>query len=390
MSFLRPEVAALRNNGITAVALPRINDPKVIPLWFGEGDIVTPEFIRAGAREALDSGQTFYNHTRGRINLREAIKRYLDRVYDIDLDIERITVPGSTMLGINIASLMALGRGDHGLVVSPAWPNIESCFQSTGAEVDHGRQRQVDGAWQLVLDDLLNAVKPNTRCIFVNSPCNPTGWVMREPDQRRLLEFCRERNILLIADEVYHRTVFDEPVAPSFLNIAEPEDPVIVVSGFSKAYAMTGWRIGWVVAPASIGEQWAAMSECFNTGATSFAQFGAIEALDHGDEFVQTLVEQYAGGRDIVMEMLGDHPRIEMLRPEGAFYAFPRVRGIESSLEFARGVLEEEDVGLAPGYTFGPGNEQHFRICYALSHDRLREALGRLVNYIDRLPPTND
>jgi aspartate aminotransferase len=390
MSFVRPEIAALRNNGITSTALPRINDPKVIPLWFGEGDIPTPDFIREATKKALDEGKTFYNHTRGRIHLREAVKDYLDRTYDFDIDLERITVPGSTMLGLNIACQMALTQGDHGLIVSPAWPNIETCFAITGAEVEHVRQRQVDGQWALVLDDLFERVRPNTRAIFVNSPCNPTGWVMREPEQRRLLEFCRERQILLIADEVYHRTVFDETVAPSFLQIAEPEDPLIVVSGFSKAWAMTGWRVGWVVAPASLGEQWAALSECFNTGATSFVQFGAAVALEKGDDFVKQLVAQYAGGRDLVLEMLGDHPRIEMLRPEGAFYAFPRVRGIKSSLDFVQGVLDEEDVGLAPGSTFGPGNEQHFRLCYALTHDRLKEALKRIVNYIDRLPPTNE
>ena len=386
MRGIRDEVAALRNNGITGVSNTRINDPEVIPLWFGEGDLPTPDFIRDACVDALKRGETFYNHNRGREDLRDAIKAYLDRLYGIDINPDRVTVPGSTMMGITISAQMALGRGDHGLIVSPAWPNIELAFRITGADFEHVRQRQENGRWRLDLDDLFEAIQPNTRAIFVNSPCNPSGWVMRPEEQMQLLELCRERNILLIADEVYHRTIFDAPVAPSFLTIAKDDDPVVVVSGFSKAWAMTGWRVGWVVAPAYAAEQLGVMSECFNTGAASFVQIGALTALEEGEQWVQTLTQQYKTGREMTLEILGDHPRIEISRPEGAFYAFPRVRGIESSLEFVKGVLAEENVGLAPGYTFGPGNEEHFRLCYAQSHERLREALHRVVHYIDRLP----
>ena len=386
MRGIRDEVAALRNNGITGVSNTHINDPDVIPLWFGEGDLPTPDFIRDACVDALQRGETFYNHNRGRADLRDAIKAYLERLYGIDINPDRVTVPGSTMMGITISAQMALGRGDHGLIVSPAWPNIELAFQITGADFKHVRQRQENGRWRLELDDLFEATQPNTRAIFVNSPCNPSGWVMRPEEQMQLLEFCRERNILLIADEVYHRTVFDAPVAPSFLTIAKDDDPVVVVSGFSKAWAMTGWRVGWVVAPAFAAEQLGVMSECFNTGAASFVQIGALTALDEGEQWVKTLTQQYQTGREMTLEILGDHPRIEISRPEGAFYAFPRVRGIASSLEFVKGVLAEENVGLAPGYTFGPGNEEHFRLCYAQSHERLREALHRVVRYIDRLP----
>ena len=386
MSVLRPEIASLRNNGITGVALPRMTDPEMIPLWFGEGDIPTPDFVRETAKQALDDAVTFYSHTRGRAELRETIKNYLDGLYGIDVDVERVTVPGSTMLGITIAAQMAMTTGSHGLIVSPAWPNIEAVFQITGADYEHVRQQQVNGRWQLVLDDLYAAVRPNTRAIFVNSPCNPTGWVMPQDEQRQLLEFCRDREIMLIADEVYHRTVFDQLAAPSFLEIAEPEDPVVVISGFSKAWAMTGWRIGWVVAPASWGEQWAAMAECFNTGTPPFIQLAAMAALEQGEPFVNQLLQQYAGGRDLVMDALGNHPRVEILRPEGAFYAFPRIRGVTDSMAFAQQLADETKVGLAPGYTFGPGNDEHVRLCFALSHDRLQDALDRIVGFINRMP----
>lgn len=384
MNLLREEIETLQQNGITRVALPRIGDPSVIPLWFGEGDAVTADFIREAAKQAIDDGYTFYCHTRGRQDLREAVKRYLDRLYGLDIDPDRISVPGSSMLGITISAQMVLTTGHHALVVGPVWPNIDNAYRVTGAEVGFVRQRASDHGWAIDVSDIIDAVKPNTRSIFVNSPCNPTGWVMKPDDQRALLAFCRERGILLIADEVYHRCVFDGEAAPSFLSIARDDDPVVVVSGFSKAWAMTGWRVGWVVAPSRWATRWAILSECFNTGAATFTQFGAIAALEKGEKVVAELRDQYRKGRDIVMDVLSPHPLIELLEPEGAFYAFPRVKGMKSSLAFAQGVLEEENVGIAPGYTFGPGNDEYFRLCFAQSHDRLREGLKRILRYIDR------
>ena len=382
--MLRHEFETLEQNGITGVALPRISDPAVIPLWFGEGDAVTPDFIREAAKRALDDGLTFYDHPAGRADLRAAIKTYLDRLYGIGLATSRITVPGSTMLGIFMAARMTLGAGDHGIIVCPAWPNIDRSFQMTGGAFDFVRQRLEPGGWGLDLEDLFAAVRPATKAVFVNSPSNPTGWVMSREEQVRLLDFCRERRIVIIADEVYHRNVFDGEVAPSFLSIAAPDDPVIVINGFSKAFAMTGWRLGWMVVPAGYEEQMDAYSECCNTGAPNFIQSAGIAALAEGDSFVREMREHYRAGRRSVMEILAPHPRIELSEPEGAFYAFPRVRGLRESLDFAQGLLAEEDVGVAPGFTFGPGNEDHFRLCFAKSHERLETALRRIVRYLDR------
>ena len=384
MGMLRADIEALEQNGITGIALTRLGDPHVIALWFGEGDLVTAEFIRDAAKQALDDGHTFYSNPRGRPELRAAIQHYLGRLYDVDVDVERITVPGSSMLAITMAAQMTLSQGDHGLIVTPHWPNIDRAFQVTGASYSTVRQRWSKTGWTLALDDLRAAVRPNTRALFLNSPCNPTGWVMPRAAQEELLAWCRERGIVIIADEVYHRTVFDGEVAPSFLQVAADDDPVIVVNGFSKAFAMTGWRLGWMVTPRPYATQMAVLSECFNTGAPSFIQRAGVAALQQGDEVVARLRAQYRAGRDAVMEILGAHPRIELATPEGAFYAFPRIAGLRSSLAFAAGVLAEENVGLAPGYTFGPANDEHFRLCFAQSPARLREALQRIVRYIDR------
>lgn len=383
-SPFRKEMLELEQNGITRLAFPRIDDPSVIALWFGEGDVATPGFIRDAAIAALNEGETFYTHTRGRPELRSAIQAYLLRLYDVDIDDSRITVPGASMSAITIAAQTALSAGDHALIIGPAWPNIGLTYRMTGAQVTEVQQTLGDGGWGLDMDRVRDALRPNTRSIFVNSPCNPTGWIMPVSQQQELLELCRERQILLIADEVYHRTVFESDCAPSFLSLINPDDPVVVVNGFSKAWAMTGWRVGWLVAPAGYEDQWTTLSEFFNTGATVFAQLGAVAALEQGEAFIGELQAQYRTGRDLVMDALSSHPAITLKEPEGAFYAFPRVAGVTDSMAFVQGVLDEEDVGLAPGYAFGPGNDSCFRLCFAQSLDRLEEGLGRIVRYLDK------
>ena len=384
MTPFRDEIERLEQNGITKVAFKRMDDPAVIPLWFGEGDVPTPAFIREAAKQALDDGQTFYSHTRGRPELRAALKRYLDDLYGIELDERRITVPGAAMLGVTIAAQMALTTGDHGLIVGPVWPNIDAVFRVTGADVGYVRQRLTDNGWQLTADEIIEAVTPATRAIFVNSPCNPTGWVMSAQEQATLLAFARERGVLVIADEVYHRTVFDGAHAPSFLECAQEDDPLVVVNGFSKAWAMTGWRIGWVVTPLRHEIQWTALSECFNTTTNVFAQLGAVAALEQGEAFVAEQQAQFKQSRDLVDAAFSGHPLIDYVSPAGAFYAFPRVPGCKDSFALAEAILAEEDVGVAPGYTFGPGNDAHFRICFAQSPERLEAGLARIVRFIER------
>lgn len=384
MKAVRPDIAALRQNGITRLGFSRLGDPAVIPLWFGEGDLVTPDFIRQAAQSALDEGHTFYVHTRGIEPLRDAIRTYLGDRYGVDLDPQRVSVPGSAMMGITIAAQMALNKGDDALIVSPHWPNIEATYRVTGANIVTVRQRQTQNGWELTAREIIDSVTPATRSIFVNSPCNPTGWVMSRADQEALLAFCRDRGILLIADEVYHRHVYEGDVAPSFVEIARDDDPVVIVNGFSKAWAMTGWRVGWVVAPSEQATHWAIMSECFNTGAAVFAQHACIVALQQGEEFVSRLQKQYAEASQLVRRAFSDHPMIDLSPPRGGFYAFPKVKGVEDSFSFAERLLAEEDVGVAPGYTFGPANEGHFRICFAMSHPRLEQGLARIVRFIDR------
>ena len=171
---VRPEVVLLEQNDITAVAFSRIGDPSVIPLWFGEGDETTPAYIREAAKTALDDGETFYVPTRGRPDLREAIRDYLEKLYDIRLGPDRISVPGASMMGVTIAANMALQQGDDAVIVSPHWPNIEMTCRVAGANIITVRQRESSEGWSLSANEIIDACKARTRCIFINSPCNLT------------------------------------------------------------------------------------------------------------------------------------------------------------------------------------------------------------------------
>jgi aspartate/methionine/tyrosine aminotransferase len=385
MQPIRDEIAGLELSGIGKIAAGAMHDPEVIPLWFGESDLVTAPFIRVAAKRALDEGRTFYNYPRGILPLREALQRYLARIYGIDLHPDRITVPGSTMLTVVCALQCLAARGDEVILIGPYWPNVRNVCTMMGAQHVDVRLAESGGHWHLDLDAVAAAVTPRTKAVYVNSPSNPTGWVMSRSEQEGLLALCRCQALGLIADEVYHRNVLAGPdPAPSFLALAGPDEPVFVLNGFSKAWAMTGWRLGWMVHPASLVEPMAVLAECNSTGPTVFAQYGGIAALEDGEAFLAEFNARCRRNRDLVMATLGRHRRVRLLEPEGAFYAFPRIDGVSDSLAFARQVLVEAKVGIAAGYTFGPGNDDHVRLCFAIGTERLAEALRRIADVLNR------
>lgn len=386
LSPIRPSIEALEPSGIGKVAHGALGDPEVIPLWFGESDLATPAFVGEAAKRALDEGKTFYGFTRGHLPLRESLKAYLDGLYGTDLDHERISAPGSTMLTVMLACQCLVEPGDEVVLVSPYWPNVRTVVEVLGGRAVDVRLTEGPGRWHLDLDAVRAACGPRTKAVYVNTPSNPTGWVMRADEQRELLDFCRRRGLALLADEVYHRNVFDVPdPAPSFLTLADPEEPVFVLNGFSKAWAMTGWRLGWMVHPKRLVVPITVLAEVSNTGPTAFVQYGGIAALREGEGFVAEFNARCRRNRDLVMEVLGTHPRVNLLRPEGAFYAFPRIEGCSDSLALARRILAEAKVGTAAGYTFGEGNDGHLRLCFAISTARMEEALGRVVGVLGRM-----
>lgn len=386
MGAIRETIERLELSGISKVAMGALGDPEVIPLWFGESDIVTPAFIRDAAKAALDRGETFYSFSRGTQPLRDAIKVYLDRLYGIDLAPERVIVPGSTMLSVVIACECLLEKGDEIILIGPYWPNIRAAAQIMGASHVDVRLAAGEARFELDIAAIEAAITQRTKAVYVNSPSNPTGWIMREDEGKALLDLCRRHGLGLIADEVYHRNVFaGRDPAFSFLEIAGVDEPVFVLNGFSKAWAMTGWRLGWMITPRHLAEPMMVLSECNATGATVFAQAGGVAALEEGEGFIASFVERTRKNRDLVMEIIASHPKVGLPLPEGAFYAFPRIEGLTDSLAFTKAALARHKVGIAAGYTFGAGNESHIRICFAIESERLRTALLRLRSLIDEL-----
>jgi len=383
MTAIRSNILGLERNGIGEVSFLGLGRKDIIPLWFGEGDVVTPPFIREAAKRALDEGKTFYTFTRGITELRAAIATWASRQSGREIEVDRVTVPGAAMMGAQIALQCVCETGDNVLIISPMWPNIFQAVIGSGAVP---RFVRLDGGangepWTLDLQRLFDSADARTKAIFFASPSNPTGWIMSEREQRAILEFARKRGIAIISDEVYTPIVYDTP-APSFGAIAEPEDEVFIVNSFSKAWAMTGWRVGWLIHPRRLATQMAELSAYNNTGATVFAQYGALEAITKGDEFIKWQVERCRTGLSIVEKAIAGNNRMSWSKPAGAFYAFIAVEGMTDSIAFAKRLLEEAKVGVAPGIAFGPKtdreNDRFIRVCFFQAPDRLSQAMERI------------
>jgi aspartate/methionine/tyrosine aminotransferase len=381
---LRRAIAELESSKIAEVWQLGFSRDDTIGLWVGEGDLPTPDFICDAAAAALKAGHTFYTHKRGLPELRQAIAEYLRGLYARPVGAERITVTQSGMNGILMAMEMLVDAGDNVVCVSPVWPNIYSAIKIMGGEVRCvPLDSRPDGGFSLDFDRLLGEVDRRTRAIFVASPGNPSGWVMAAEQQRALLTFCRERQIWIVSDEVYGRFVYDRPVddrptAPSYLDLIEPEDQVLVINSFSKSWAMTGWRLGWVTHPPSMAPVFDMVIEYNTCGVQAFLQHGALAAVRDGDPFVRQMVSRCRHGRDVVARGLNQMPRVRMAEPEAGFYAFFAIDGITDSLAYAKELFHQTGVGLAPGVAFGPGGEGYFRMCFASGAERLEEALERL------------
>ena len=376
---IRPSIESLRGSRIREVANAGMGKPGVIPMWFGESDLPTPDFIREAAADALRRGETFYTPNAGVPALRAAICRYMARIYKKPIDEGRVTVSASGMNAIMIALQALVDAGDNVVLVGPMWPNAADCVRVMGGEARFAILDAGNQGWRLDLDRLRSLCDGRTRAIFVNSPGNPTGWMMESAEQSRLLDFARSQGLWIIADEVYARIVYDREVAPSFIDVAGPDDAVIVINSFSKAWCMTGWRLGWFTAPASLGDTLQKLTEFNIAGPTSFAQWGGVAALDQGEDFIALQRARLAESRALVAERLGRFRRVRFTPPAAAFYAFFAVEGLTDSVAECKRILHETGVGLAPGAAFGEAGEGHIRMCYAIAPARIAEALDRLA-----------
>lgn len=357
--------------------------PGLIRLFFGEPDTVTPAFIREAAKAALDAGETFYAPNPGIAPLRAAVARYLTR-NGRPVGPERVSVTASGVNALMLVAQALLDPGDRVVIPMPAWPNMDGIARVMGAQVAPLPLRIANGVWRVDMDELLAAVTPATRLLFLNSPGNPTGWTLTAEEQRIILDHCRRTGTWILADDVYERLYFAGDAAPSFLSIATAEDRVVSVNSFSKAWSMTGWRLGWIVAPPALMESIAKLNEFNMSSAPTFVQHAGVVALDQGDGFIAETQARYRACRDIALDILGAVPGVTAPRPEGAMYLFLKVAGCTDSVGLAKSLLHKAGVGMAPGAAFGAGGEGHLRLCFAQTEERLRTACERLAAALAR------
>ncbi len=380
---MRAAIEQLPGSRIREVANAGIGRSDVLAFWFGESDEPTPEFIRQAAVDSLAGGETFYSHNLGLPELRDAIARYTTGLHR-EVTPDRIAVTSSGVSALMIAMQALVGAGDEVVVVEPVWPNLPAQPAILGAVVKPFALHVVNGAWKLDLDALLAVITERTRVLLVNAPNNPTGWTLTRAEQQAILAHCRRTGTWIVADEVYERVWFgDGRAAPSFLDIAAPDDRLVVAHSFSKSFLMTGWRLGWLVVPVRLMDAVGKLIE-FNTScAPVFVQRAGLAGLAQADDFVPHLVERLKLGRDTLLPLLCVLPGVSVATPPGGMYAFFRVAGQDDSLAFAKRLVVEHGLGLAPGVAFGAAGEGWLRWCFAsrepqrlvLGVERLRRAL---------------
>jgi aspartate/methionine/tyrosine aminotransferase len=392
---MRPVVESLEESRIREVANAGMGLEGVLKFWFGESDEVTPDFIREAAVASLHAGETFYAHNLGLPELRHAIAGYTHGLHPqlpTDHWFDRIAVTSGGVNGLMLASQALVEAGDEVVVVTPAWPNLVAQPQIMGAKVRTVALKVVTdgaraGAWALDLDALLAAVTSATRLLILNAPNNPTGWTLTRDEQAAILAHCRRTGTWILADEVYERLYFAgdsaNGAAPSFLDVAEPEDRLIVAHSFSKSFLMTGWRLGWLVLPPLLTHAVGKLIE-FNTScAPVFVQRAATVALQRGDEVTPGLVKHLQVCRDTLVPLLREIPGVQLAAPRGGMYAFFRLEGQDDCLQTAKRLVREAGLGLAPGSAFGPEAAGWLRWCFA-SRDpqRLVQGAERLRGWL--------
>jgi aspartate/methionine/tyrosine aminotransferase len=377
---MRPTIHSLPGSLIREVANAGMGRPDVLAFWFGESDEVTPQAVREAAERSLHEGETFYAHNLGLPALREAIAGYVASLHPA-VGAGRVVVTSSGVSALMLATQMLVGPGDEVVAVTPVWPNLTAQPQILGARVTRLPLQVREGAWGLDLDRLRAAVGPQTRVLLVNAPNNPTGWTLTRAEIDAILSHCRQTGTWIVSDEVYERLYYGpSPAAPSFLDAATASDRVVVVQSFSKSFLMTGWRLGWLVVPEVCTEALGKLVE-FNTScAPVFVQRGALEALAGATGAVPRLRAHMQACRDRLVAGLAGVPGITGVAPPGGMYVFLRVEGETDSLAFAKTLVSDHGLGLAPGAAFGPEGEGWLRWCFA-SRDpaRLDEGVHRLA-----------
>lgn len=353
----------------------------LIPLWFGEPDVPSEAFVAESAYASLAGGNTFYTEGLGKPWLREAIAGYMSDLYSRQISKDRVAVTVSGTNAVNLAFQLLGSVGDKVTTTTPSFATLLAVPALQNLDVETVPIRAGSNGWSLDICELLERAK-NSKILLLNSPNNPTGWTMERDEMQIVLDACRKTGTWIILDEVYARIVFDGKAAPSFAEIAEPEDRVIIVNSFSKSWAMTGWRLGWLTMPPSLLLECEKLMEFSMSCAPEFVQAGGLVAIEKGEAFIASQIDRYRTGRDISLARLGALPNVKCVPPKAAFYAYFRIEGVEDSVSYAERLASEAKVGIAPGVAFDPTMTDWFRICFAKDESTLHEAFDRIERFM--------
>ncbi len=379
---LRTQARDTPVSGIEAVIDYGRDRPGLIPLWSGESDLATPEFIASAAIAGLRRGETFYTWQGGIPELRQSLARYHQRHFGRAFDENEFIVTGGGMHAIQMAIAATAGSGDEAIYLTPAWPNFAAAAAIAGARPVAVPLDFSANGWSCDVARIEAAVSDRTKMIFVNSPSNPTGWTADIDTLRAILDLARRKGLWIIADEIYALFHFGGKRAASFLDIMEEGDRILFVNTFSKNWAMTGWRIGWIKAHPSLGRVFENLVQYSTSGVAQFMQRGGVAALEEGDAFLAQQVIQAQGARDAVCRVLGETGRVRFSVPAGAFYLFFSIDGLTDSTRAAFAIVDKVGVGLAPGTAFGEDGQGFLRLCFHRRIDKVEEAAHRIAGWI--------
>jgi aspartate/methionine/tyrosine aminotransferase len=379
---MRQAVMDLEESRIREVANAGMGRPDVLAFWFGESDEVTPDIVRQAAIDSMQKGETFYSHNLGLPELRQAVSDYMSALHG-SIGVERLAITSGGVNALMLAAQALIDAGDEVVAVTPVWPNLTAQALVMGANLKCVSLRPVAGQWQLDMAALKAAITPATRVLIVNSPNNPTGWTLSRAEQAEILAHCRSTGTWVLADEVYERLYYETDTAngcaPSFLDVAEPDDRLVVVHSFSKSFLMTGWRLGWLVMPAAMTPHMGKLIE-FNTSCASvFTQKAGVVALQNTADITPRVVAHLKACRDTLVPLLQAVPGVQLAPAKGGMYAFFKLDGHPDAVATAKRLVAEAGLGLAPGEAFAPEAAGWLRWCFA-SKD-----LGRLNQGVERL-----
>ncbi len=359
---------------------------EIIHFEIGEPDFDTDSKVKEALLEALNKGETHYTASQGILSLREEISRYEKNFRNIDVSPDNVVItPGGKPILLFV--LMAiLNDGDNVLLPSPGYLSYASLVRFAGGQPIY-YSINVEERNTIDPDEIKSKITRRTKAIIINYPSNPTGKMASATDLLEILEIARDRKILIISDEVYSRITYEKEHI-SITRMAEKDDKglLVIVDGFSKTYAMTGWRLGWGVLPDVLVKPVVKIIQNSISCVPPFVQYAGIVALKEGDDFVKKMVTEFRKRRDVIYDILQESDRLFIPKPEGAFYFFPRILDLKmSSVEFTKGLLEKYGVAMLPGSAFGPTGEGHIRISFANSLENLQKGAEFLLKYLKEI-----